>query len=161
MSCSRDKNLGQTPLNRATFLDATEKSHIEDQNPTSQRVFFQQPDAIPETPHCQRDVSTRIQGEIARWHCAARREIAERSEEAPAAEAAQPSRNYGEWKALGGQPVELEVYDKPSGVVWGECRHPNKKMPRPTCYKGRLSHTSESNFSAKLAAIIKNDAFVF
>jgi len=73
----RDKNLGQTMLNWATFLDATEKSHIEDQNPTSQRVFFQQPDAIPETPHCQRDVSTRIQGEIVRWHCAARREIAD------------------------------------------------------------------------------------
>ena len=46
----------------------------------------------------------------------------ERSEEAPAAGAAQPSRNYGVWKALGGQPVGVEVYDKPSGVVRGECR---------------------------------------
>ena len=30
--------------------------------------------------------------------------------------------NYGVWKALGGQPVGVEVYDKPSGVVRGECR---------------------------------------
>ena len=37
-----------------------------------------------------------------RWHCAARREIAERSEEAPGAEAAQPSRNVGCWKAPAG-----------------------------------------------------------
>ena len=37
-----------------------------------------------------------------RWHCAARREIAERSEEAPGAEAAQPSRNDGNWKAQAG-----------------------------------------------------------
>ena len=101
------------------------------------------------------------QSEAHGWHYAARREIAERSEEAPAAGAAQPLLNYGVWKALDGQPVGVEVCDKPSGVVRGECRHPNKKMPRPTCYKGRLSHTSESNFSAQLSAIIKNDAFVF
>jgi len=63
--------------------------------------------------------------------------------------------NHGVWKALGGQPVGVEVCDKPSGVARGECRHPNKKMPRPTCYKERLSHTSESNFSAKLAGIKK------
>ena len=40
-----------------------------------------------------------IQREGVRWHCAARREIAERSEEAPGAEAAQPSVNGGIWKA--------------------------------------------------------------
>ena len=43
-----------------------------------------------------------IQREPVRWHCAARREIAERSEEAPAAKAAQPSRNAGRWKTPGG-----------------------------------------------------------
>ena len=35
------------------------------------------------------------QRKSAQWHCAARREIAERSEEAPEAKAAQPSRNDG------------------------------------------------------------------
>ena len=43
-----------------------------------------------------------IQREGARWHCAARREIAERSEEAPEAKAAQPSWNVGSWKTPGG-----------------------------------------------------------
>ena len=43
-----------------------------------------------------------MQRMVARWHCAARREIAERSEEAPGAEAAQPSWNYGNGKALAG-----------------------------------------------------------
>ena len=43
-----------------------------------------------------------IQGETLRWHCAARREIAERSEEAPEATAAQPSWNVGSWKTPGG-----------------------------------------------------------
>ena len=62
------------------------------------------------------------QSEIHGWHCAARREIAERSEEAPAAGAAQPSENGGIWKAPKGQPVGVEVYDKLSGVVRGECR---------------------------------------
>ena len=47
--------------------------------------FFSQPDVS----------CPLIQGEGARWHCAARREITERSEEAPAAEAAQPSCNEG------------------------------------------------------------------
>ena len=42
------------------------------------------------------------QGEGARWHCAARREIAERSEEAPEAKAAQPSCNVGSWKTPAG-----------------------------------------------------------
>ena len=63
-----------------------------------------------------------MQREGVRWHCAARREIAERSEEAPGAEAAQPSRNAGVWKAPKGQPVGVGIYDKPSGVVRGECR---------------------------------------
>jgi len=63
-----------------------------------------------------------IQGETLRWHCAARREIAERSEEAPGAKAAQPSRNVGRWKALEGYPVGVGIYDKPGGVVRGECR---------------------------------------
>ena len=58
----------------------------------------------------------------ARWHCAARREIAERSEEAPEAEAAQPSENAGIWKTLKGYSVGVGIYDKPSGVVRGECR---------------------------------------
>ena len=39
-----------------------------------------------------------------RWHCAARREIAERSEETPEAKAAQPSHNDGRWKALETNP---------------------------------------------------------
>ena len=43
-----------------------------------------------------------IQRETESWHCAARREIAERSEEAPGAKAAQPSRNAGRWKTPGG-----------------------------------------------------------
>ena len=63
-----------------------------------------------------------MQREGVRWHCAARREIAERSEEAPAAEAAQPSRNDGVWKAPKGKSVGVEIGDKPSGVVRGECR---------------------------------------
>ncbi|SCM71725.1 hypothetical protein KL86DES1_20159 [uncultured Desulfovibrio sp.] len=54
-------------------------------------------------PHSQRDASpTFIQGETLRWHCAARREITERSEEAPAAIAAQPSWSDGNGKALRG-----------------------------------------------------------
>ena len=56
------------------------------------------------------------------WHCAARREIVERSEEAPEAEAAQPSENAGIWKTLKGYSVGVGIYDKPSGVVRGECR---------------------------------------
>ena len=63
-----------------------------------------------------------MQREGVRRHCAARREIAERSEEAPGAEAAQPSRNDGVWKAPKGQPVGVGIGDKPSGVVRGECR---------------------------------------
>jgi len=43
-----------------------------------------------------------IQREGVQWHCVARREIAERSEEAPAAIAAQPSRNVGSWKTQAG-----------------------------------------------------------
>ncbi|VZH33722.1 protein of unknown function [Desulfovibrio sp. 86] len=54
--------------------------------------FFSQPDVS----------CPLIQREPARWHCAARREITERSEEAPGAEAAQPSQNGGVWKALEG-----------------------------------------------------------
>ena len=61
------------------------------------------------------------------WHCAARREIAERSEEAPGAEAAQPSWNGGIWKALEGQSVG--VWDirqtqrgRPGGVQRGPRR---------------------------------------
>ncbi|SCM72648.1 hypothetical protein KL86DES1_20753 [uncultured Desulfovibrio sp.] len=54
-------------------------------------------------PHSQRDAFPKLtQGEIARWHCVAHREIAERSEEAPGAKAAQPSQNGGIWKALEG-----------------------------------------------------------
>ena len=48
----------------------------------------------PPRPHIQR--------ESVRWHCAARREITERSEEAPAAKAAQPSRNDGSGKSQRG-----------------------------------------------------------
>ena len=43
-----------------------------------------------------------MQREGVRWHCAARREIAERSEEAPGAKAAQPSWNGVNGKARGG-----------------------------------------------------------
>ena len=45
-----------------------------------------------------------MQRKSARWHCAARREITERSEEAPAANAAQPSPGNGIRKAQGGDP---------------------------------------------------------
>jgi len=76
------------------------------------RRFLQPPDAS----------CPLIERKSARWHCAARREITERSEEAPGAIAAQPSWNGGIWKALEGWPVGVEVYDKPSGVVRGECR---------------------------------------
>ncbi|SCM72984.1 hypothetical protein KL86DES1_20960 [uncultured Desulfovibrio sp.] len=55
-------------------------------------------------PHSQRDALPTLltQGEITRWHCVARREIAERSEEAPGAEAAQPSPGVGNGKAFKG-----------------------------------------------------------
>ena len=53
------------------------------------------------------------QGEGARWHCAARREIAERSEEAPEAKAAQPSCNVGSWKT-------------PTGCFGGDARGAEK-----------------------------------
>ena len=43
-----------------------------------------------------------MQRKSVRWHCAARREITERSEEAPGAYAAQPSPNCGNWKTPGG-----------------------------------------------------------
>ena len=43
-----------------------------------------------------------IQREAPRWHCAARREITERSEEAPEAKAAQPSPTCGNWKTPAG-----------------------------------------------------------
>ena len=43
-----------------------------------------------------------IQREPVRWHCAARREITERSEKAPGARAAQPSCNDGSWKTPAG-----------------------------------------------------------
>ena len=68
-----------------------------------------------------------MQREGVRWHCAARREIAERSEEAPGAEAAQPSWSGGIWKALEGQSVG--VWDirqaqrgRPGGVQRGPRR---------------------------------------
>ena len=60
-----------------------------------------------------------IHRESARWHCAARREITERSEEAPEAKAAQPSRNDGIWKALEGLPVRVEIYESPAGSSGG------------------------------------------
>ena len=49
-----------------------------------------------------------MQGENGGWHCAARREITERSEEAPAAKDAQPSKGDGRGKAR--------------RVLRGECR---------------------------------------
>ena len=81
--------------------------------------FYQQPDAVSDTSYSQSDAPRSriqsetvyiqsdasqffIQGEIVCWHCAARREIAERSEAAPEAEAAQPSLNGERWKALRG-----------------------------------------------------------
>ena len=55
------------------------------------------------TPYSQPDAFRPfIQRYTTCWHCTARREIAERSEEAPGAEAAQPSRNVGCWKAPAG-----------------------------------------------------------
>ena len=58
---------------------------------------------ISGTPYSQSDaLRPFIQRYTARWHCAARREIAERSEEAPGAEAAQPSWNVGNGKAQAG-----------------------------------------------------------
>ena len=62
-----------------------------------------------------------------RWHYAARREIAERSEEAPGAEAALPSVNGGIWKAPEGQPVGVGIYDKPQrGRPGGVQRGPRR-----------------------------------
>ena len=53
-----------------------------------------------------------IQGETLRWHCAARREIAERSEEAPEAAAAQPSRNGGNGKPQRGASGDARGAEK-------------------------------------------------
>ena len=55
------------------------------------------------TPYSQPDAFRPfIQRYTTCWHCAARREIAERSEEAPGAKAAQPSQNVGNGKAQAG-----------------------------------------------------------
>ncbi|OXS28423.1 MAG: hypothetical protein BCS36_00375 [Desulfovibrio sp. MES5] len=75
-------------------------------------------------PPVRRPFQSFIQDETARWHCAARREIAEQSEEAPAARAAQPSRNDGTWKA-------------PAGCFGGDARgaekgaQPHNRPPLP------------------------------
>ena len=58
---------------------------------------------IFETPCSQAEaLRPLMQRESAHWHCAARREITERSEEAPGAKAAQPSQNGEIWKTLKG-----------------------------------------------------------
>ena len=65
--------------------------------------FFPTITVISEASYTQSEaLRPLIQRESVLWHCAARREITERSEEAPEAEAAQPSWNGGIWKALEG-----------------------------------------------------------
>ena len=59
-------------------------------SPATRRQITQ----TPPRPHIQREGAHR--------HCAARREIAERSEEAPGAKAAQPSWNIESWKTQAG-----------------------------------------------------------
>ena len=60
-----------------------------------------------------------IQCEGAQWHCAARREIAERSEEAPEAEAAQPSRMMEYGRPLWANPWEWRHMTSPAGSSGG------------------------------------------
>ncbi len=77
------------------------------------------PKLLGTSPQDNQTSLTLIQRESARWHCAARREITERSEEAPEAKDAQPSRNDGIWKALEGYPVGVERYESPAGSSGG------------------------------------------
>ena len=104
---------------------------------------------ISGTPYSQSDaLRPFIQRYTARWHCAARREIAERSEEAPGAEAAQPSRNVGCWKApagcFGGDARGAEKGAQPHNrprlaPAGGGPNNKNRKASVPAGHKNPLS----------------------
>ncbi|SCM72907.1 hypothetical protein KL86DES1_20911 [uncultured Desulfovibrio sp.] len=97
-------------------------------------------------------MKTRMQREVARWHCAARREIAERSEETPGAAAAQPSRNVGSWKTpagcFGGDARGAEKGAQPHNRPRLAARRAggqntnNEKAPVPAGHKNPLSKDS-------------------
>ena len=100
------------------------------------------------SPQSSQTPPTLPHSESARWHCAARREITERSEEAPKAKAAQPSRNDEIRKTFEGYTVEVESYDNPAGSSGGsaegasEGRQPLTgplcRLPRRQCRHERL-----------------------
>ena len=113
------RHLNRSPIHREGACWPNEASLPPPQSPRRPPTSIQREGAAGTMRHLCRPP---IQRESILWHCAARREIAERSEEAPEAEAAQPSENAGIWKALTGHAVGVGIYDKPSGVVRGECR---------------------------------------
>jgi len=93
-----------------------------------------------------------IQRESARWHCAARREITERSEEAPGAEAAQPSQNVGCWKTpagcFGGDARGAEKGAQPHNRPRLAARRaggPNNRKRKASVPAGHRSHLSKDN----------------
>jgi len=102
---------------------------------------------------CRHEVLLRlsIQRMVARWHCAARREIAERSEEAPGAEAAQPSRNVGKGKApagcFGGDARGAEKgaqpHNRPRLALAGG--GPNEINEKPPCPQGTESTSQRTS----------------
>ena len=64
-----------------------------------------------------------IQGEAASWHCAARREITRpEGGKLPKQRPRSPRRMVGYGRPFMARPWECGMYDKPSGVVRGECR---------------------------------------
>ena len=99
------------------------------------------------TRHLRRSLTQRMS---ARWHCAARREIAERSEEAPAAEAAQPSRSVGSWKTpagcFGGDARGAEKGAQPHNRPRLAARRAggqNNRKEKATVSAGHRSHLSK------------------
>ena len=104
---------------------------------------------ISGTPYSQPDAPKAfIQRYTARWHCAARREIAERSEEAPGAEAAQPSWNVGNGKTqagcFGGDARGAEKGAQPHNrprlaLAGGGPNNNNEKASVPAGHKNHLS----------------------
>ena len=107
----------------ATLL--SQFGHVE--NPSAEQPISNNQASFLRLLATNRRLRPLIQRKVVRWHCVARREIAERSEEAPAAKAAQPSWNGGIWKALEGQSVG--VWDirqtqrgRPGGVQRGPRR---------------------------------------
>ena len=99
------------------------------------------------------------QGSSARWHCAARREIAERSEEAPGAKAAQPSSTCGSWKTpagcFGGDARGAEkgaqLHNRPRLAARRVGGPKTTVRKKPPCPRGTFTST-------KRQAKIKNNA---